>query len=137
MRRRSSSAGTKSSKQTTCICRVSSPDRTANAASAIPAASRSDRTKLQQAPRATTTRAEIAEQPAVVAALLQRERGSIERLAAEMRHRRPRYAVIAARGSSDNVARYAQHALGRLAGLPVVLATPSLHTLYDAPPRYV
>jgi len=82
-------------------------------------------------------RAEILEQPAVVDALLERERAGIERLAAEVRRRRPRYAVIAARGSSDNVARYAQHLLGRLAGLPVVLATPSLHTLYDAPPRLV
>jgi glutamine---fructose-6-phosphate transaminase (isomerizing) len=82
-------------------------------------------------------RVEIAEQPAVVAALLERERRPIERLAAEVRRRRPRYVVIAARGSSDNAARYAQHALGRLAGLPVVLATPSLHTLYDAPPRFV
>jgi glucosamine--fructose-6-phosphate aminotransferase (isomerizing) len=44
--------------------------------------------------------------------------------------------VIAARGSSDNAARYAQHALGRLCGLPVALATPSLHTVYDAPMRY-
>jgi glucosamine--fructose-6-phosphate aminotransferase (isomerizing) len=82
-------------------------------------------------------RTEIAEQPAVVDGLLYRERESIERLAAEVRRRRPRYAVIAARGSSDNVARYAQHVLGRLAGLPVVLATPSLHTLYEAPPRLV
>jgi glucosamine--fructose-6-phosphate aminotransferase (isomerizing) len=81
--------------------------------------------------------AEIAEQPAVVAALLEREREPVKRLAAEVRRRRPRYTVIAARGSSDNAARYAQHALGRLAGLPVVLATPSLHTLYDAPPRFV
>jgi glucosamine--fructose-6-phosphate aminotransferase (isomerizing) len=72
-----------------------------------------------------------------VAGLLERERGPIERLAAEVRRRRPRYAVIAARGSSDNAARYAQHVLGRFAGLPVVLATPSLHTLYDAPPRFV
>ena len=44
--------------------------------------------------------------------------------------------MIAARGSSDNAARYAQHVLGRLCGMPVALATPSLHTLYDAPPRY-
>lgn len=58
-------------------------------------------------------RAEIAEQPAVVGALLEREREPIERLAAEVRRRRPRYAVVAARGSSDNAARYAQHALGR------------------------
>jgi glutamine---fructose-6-phosphate transaminase (isomerizing) len=81
-------------------------------------------------------RAEIAEQPDVVARLLDRERTAIEALAAEVRRRAPRYAVLAARGTSDNAARYAQHVLGRILRLPVVLATPSLHTLYDAPPRY-
>ena len=44
--------------------------------------------------------------------------------------------MIAARGSSDNAARYAQHLFGRFWGLPVALAAPSLHTLYDAPLRY-
>ena len=44
--------------------------------------------------------------------------------------------MIAARGTSDNAARYAQHVLGRLYGLPVALASPSLHTIYDAPLRY-
>ena len=44
--------------------------------------------------------------------------------------------MIAARGSSDNAARYAQHLFGRFWGLPVALAAPSLHTLYDAPMRY-
>jgi glucosamine--fructose-6-phosphate aminotransferase (isomerizing) len=44
--------------------------------------------------------------------------------------------VIAARGSSDNAARYAQHLFGRFWGMPVGLATPSLHTLYDAPLDY-
>ena len=48
------------------------------------------------------------------------------------RSRRPRFGVIAARGSSDNAARYAQHLFGRFWGMPVALATPSLHTLYDA-----
>jgi glutamine---fructose-6-phosphate transaminase (isomerizing) len=79
---------------------------------------------------------DIREQPAVVARLLEREWPAVERLVADMRRRRPRYAVIAARGSSDNAARYAQHVVGRMAALPVLLATPSLHTLYDAPPRY-
>jgi glutamine---fructose-6-phosphate transaminase (isomerizing) len=81
-------------------------------------------------------RAEIAEQPDVVARLLERERLAIHALAAEVRRRAPRYAVLAARGTSDNAARYAQHVLGRILRLPVVLATPSLHTLYDAAPRY-
>jgi glucosamine--fructose-6-phosphate aminotransferase (isomerizing) len=82
-------------------------------------------------------RSEIHEQPDVVARLLERERPALKALAAELRRRRPRYAVIAARGSSDNAARYAQHVLGRWLRLPVVLATPSLHTLYDAPPRFI
>jgi glucosamine--fructose-6-phosphate aminotransferase (isomerizing) len=81
-------------------------------------------------------RAEIAQQPQVVARVLERERPAIEALAAEVRGRAPRYAVLAARGTSDNAARYAQHVLGRILRLPVVLAAPSLHTLYDAPPRY-
>jgi glutamine---fructose-6-phosphate transaminase (isomerizing) len=79
---------------------------------------------------------EIAEQPEVVARLLATESGTIAAAAEEIRARRPRYVVIAARGSSDNAARYAQHLFGRFCRLPVALATPSLHTLYDAPPRY-
>jgi glucosamine--fructose-6-phosphate aminotransferase (isomerizing) len=75
---------------------------------------------------------EIAEQPAVLERLL----ASIQLgpLVAALRDP-PRFAVIAARGSSDNVARYAQHVLGRFCGIPVALATPSLHTLYGTPPR--
>jgi glutamine---fructose-6-phosphate transaminase (isomerizing) len=79
---------------------------------------------------------EIAEQPAVVARLLAAESGAIATAAEDIRARRPRYVVIAARGSSDNAARYGQHLFGRFCRLPVALATPSLHTLYDAPPSY-
>ncbi len=81
-------------------------------------------------------RAEIAEQPAAVARVVADPEGAIAAAAAEVVRAQPRYAVIAARGSSDNAARYAQHVLGRLCGLPVALATPSLHTVYDAPLRY-
>ena len=81
-------------------------------------------------------RTEIAEQPAAVARVVADADGAIAAAAEEIRRRRPRYAVIAARGSSDNAARYAQHVLGRLCGLPVALAVPSLHTVYDAPMRY-
>ena len=79
-------------------------------------------------------RAEMAEQPAVLERLLRDPAIAAARAAVE--RRRPRYAVIAARGSSDNAARYAQHLFGRFWGLPVALAAPSLHTLYDAPMRY-
>src|SRR5439155_1340607 len=43
--------------------------------------------------------------------------------------------VLAARGSSDNAARYAQYLFGAVNRLPVALATPSLYTLYRTPPR--
>ena len=46
-----------------------------------------------------------------------------------------RYAVLAARGTSDNAARYAQYLFGSLNRLPVALATPSLFTIYRTPPR--
>ncbi len=81
-------------------------------------------------------RAEMAEQPDVIERLLIEEAGAIAAAAADVERRRPRYAVIAARGSSDNAARYAQHLMGRFWGMPVALATPSLHTLYETPLRY-
>jgi len=76
---------------------------------------------------------EIASQPDVIARLLERELARIGRIAAQL----PPfdYALIAARGSSDHAALYAKYAWGALAGLPVALAAPSLHTLYDAAPR--
>jgi glucosamine--fructose-6-phosphate aminotransferase (isomerizing) len=87
-------------------------------------------------PAESIVRAEIAEQPAAVARVVADADGAIAAAAKEIARRRPRYAVIAARGSSDNAARYAQHVLGRLCGLPVALAAPSLHTVYGAPMRY-
>ena len=44
--------------------------------------------------------------------------------------------VIAARGTSDHAAIYAQYAMGVLAGINVGLATPSVHSLYGASPSY-
>jgi len=77
-------------------------------------------------------RSEMAEQPKVLERLLQESASAIAAAAADIVACRPRFGVIAARGSSDNVARYAQHLFGRFWGMPVALATPSLHTLYDA-----
>ncbi len=77
---------------------------------------------------------EIQEQPAVVDLVLTRERQNAAALAAEMRRRAVRYVVIAARGSSDNAATYGKYLLGAFCRLPVVLATPSLFTIYQAPP---
>lgn len=79
---------------------------------------------------------EIQQQPNVLRELITRERATTERIAAAIRAAAPAYVVIAARGTSDNAARYAQYVFGALANLPVALAAPSLHTLYEAPPRY-
>ena len=60
----------------------------------------------------------------------------MQALAAEIKRRDIQYVVIAARGTSDNAGRYAQYLLGAMNGLYVGLATPSLFTIYDAPPRF-
>jgi glucosamine--fructose-6-phosphate aminotransferase (isomerizing) len=78
---------------------------------------------------------EIHEQPAVIAALLEQETGHVQELAADIKRRGVSYAVIAARGTSDNAARYAQYLFGAANRLQVALATPSLFSIYDRPPR--
>ena len=79
---------------------------------------------------------EIHEQPDVTARLLQRERENAGALAAEMQRRGIGGVVIAARGTSDNAARYAQYLLAAANGLVVGLATPSLFTVYKTPPQF-
>lgn len=78
---------------------------------------------------------EIHEQPASLARLLDEQDGSAARIAAAIRERDVCYAVFAARGTSDNAARYAQYLFGSLNRLPVALATPSLFSIYRTPPR--
>ena len=78
---------------------------------------------------------EIGEQPAVLAGLLEAERARVEGIVAALRGRRDiAFVLIAARGTSDNAARYAQYLFGARGRLPVALATPALFTLYGAPP---
>lgn len=78
---------------------------------------------------------EIHEQPAALQNLLDAGRGDIRRAAAAIRACDPAFVTIAARGSSDNAARYAQYLLGAQNGLAVGLATPSLFSVYERPPR--
>jgi len=79
--------------------------------------------------------AEIHSQPRTLARLLAEGQEEVERVAAALRPRGIRHVVIAARGSSDNAARYAQYVLGAFNSITVTLATPSLFTRYAAPPR--
>ena len=77
---------------------------------------------------------EIMEQPEALSRLLTQESSNIQQVATAIHKRSPRYVMIAARGSSDNAARYAQYLFGAHNRLPVALATPSLFTLYQTPP---
>ena len=83
----------------------------------------------------TLFESEILEQPAALARQLDRGRDDAEAVAREIRRFAPRWVMMAARGTSDNAARYAQYLLGVHNRLAVGLAAPSLFTLYDAPPR--
>ena len=79
---------------------------------------------------------EIHEQPAVLDRLLNQERSVMQQLAAAIHQRQITYVVIAARGTSDNAGRYAQYLLGAVNGFVVALATPSLFSIYQQPPRF-
>jgi len=78
---------------------------------------------------------EIREQPDVLARMLDRVR-AIERVAAAVRERDVDHVVIAARGTSDHAAIYAQYLFGVRLGIPVGLATPSVLSLYGTELRF-
>lgn len=77
---------------------------------------------------------EIKQQPAVAEKLITNEFGKIESIVDEINGDFD-YVLIAARGSSDNAARYAQYLFGLNNQLQVALATPSLFTLYSSSPK--
>lgn len=79
-------------------------------------------------------RSEIAEQPAVIARLLEvgwPEARTLARPLAAAEH-----LTIAARGTSDNAATYGKYLFESLAGLVTALAAPSLVTRYRTPPSF-
>jgi glucosamine--fructose-6-phosphate aminotransferase (isomerizing) len=78
---------------------------------------------------------EIREQPEAAARFLDRQLGPVRAIAESVRKRDPRFVLIAARGSSDHAAIYAQYVLGIRNGLPVALAAPSMFSIFGAPPR--
>jgi glutamine---fructose-6-phosphate transaminase (isomerizing) len=76
---------------------------------------------------------EILEQPVVVQELLNAEKDNVTKIAKELKGKF-KYILIAARGTSDNAARYAQYLFGAHNHLQVALATPSLFSLYNSTP---
>ena len=83
----------------------------------------------------TTIFQEIQAQPHVISNLLDSEWAIIDQLASAIQQKKIGFVLIAARGTSDNAARYANYLLGAFNQLPVALATPSLFTIYKSPPN--
>jgi len=75
---------------------------------------------------------EILEQPDVLAGLINTQRENIEGVVNSIGS--PKSIFIAARGTSDNAARYAKYVWGSYNRVPVTLATPSLFSIYHKPP---
>ena len=80
-------------------------------------------------------RDEIGEQPDVVARLVARS-AEIEAVARAVRVQHVEHVVIAARGTSDHAAIYAQYLFGIRLRLPVALAAPSIVSLYHVEPVF-
>jgi glucosamine--fructose-6-phosphate aminotransferase (isomerizing) len=80
-------------------------------------------------------RSEIGESPAAVRRLLTSAVRPLTELAVEVRRREIASVFIAARGTSDHAATYAQYVLGARNELAVGLATPSVQSLYRSSPQ--
>jgi glucosamine--fructose-6-phosphate aminotransferase (isomerizing) len=78
--------------------------------------------------------AEIAEQPRALRRLLADGADAIREIAARVAERRPRFVLLAARGTSDHAALYAKYLIEITLGLPAGLASPSTLTAYGARP---
>ncbi len=78
---------------------------------------------------------EIRQQPEAIRQMLSSESGRVAAISRQLSSHRFSYAVLAARGTSDNAARYGQYIFGAINQLSVALAAPSLFTRYHTPPR--
>jgi glutamine---fructose-6-phosphate transaminase (isomerizing) len=77
--------------------------------------------------------AEIDEQPAVLAALLDRA-GELAEVARAVARRAPRFVLVTARGTSDHAALYAKYLVEITLSRPAGLVSPSTMTVYGARP---
>jgi glucosamine--fructose-6-phosphate aminotransferase (isomerizing) len=75
---------------------------------------------------------EIHEQPQAIRETLDQEGPRIAAVAALLRERRPRFVILAARGTSDNAGTYLRYIVGAVNGMVVAPAAPSLLTVYGA-----
>jgi glutamine---fructose-6-phosphate transaminase (isomerizing) len=78
---------------------------------------------------------EIQEQPEALRRTLTGTIDAVRQVTLQAQQRGVDMIILAARGTSDHAAIYAQYLFQYLNGIPVALATPSLYTLYGASPR--
>jgi glucosamine--fructose-6-phosphate aminotransferase (isomerizing) len=79
---------------------------------------------------------EIAEVPGVVERTLGDGAGDLDGVARAIARRRPRFVLVAARGTSDHAGVYARYLIETTLGIPVGLAAASVTTIYRAPLRW-
>src|SRR5262249_36194071 len=77
---------------------------------------------------------EVRSQPAILAGLGEDAAPLVAELGRVIARRRPHFAVLAARGSSDHAAIYGKYLLETQAGLVASLAAPSVYSLYGRSP---
>ena len=75
--------------------------------------------------------AEIQQQPTALERTIKRESRTIKRFAQSIEKQPPKLIVLVARGSSDNAALFGRYLLEIATGIPVSLAAPGVHTLYQ------
>ena len=76
-------------------------------------------------PLSSNLLSEIYQQPEAIRGMLKAEAERVEWISRQLSPRTFSYALLAARGTSDNAARYGQYILGAINRLPVALAAPS------------
>ena len=76
---------------------------------------------------------EIRSQPGELQRLAEQGTGVAREIAAEIQRYRPRFVIVAARGTSDRAAIYAKYLFEIELGIPVALAAPSVVSLYQRP----
>jgi glucosamine--fructose-6-phosphate aminotransferase (isomerizing) len=79
-------------------------------------------------------RSEIFEQPEVLASAMSQNQRVTSEARDVLTGSGISHILIAARGTSDNAARYAKYAWGTKLSMPVTLAAPSMYTQYHEPP---
>ena len=78
--------------------------------------------------------AEIRGQPAMLRRLVEDAAPLVRELGRAVLRRRPRFVILAARGSSDHAAIYGKYLLETQAGLVASLAAPSVYSVYGRSP---